>query len=102
MKTNFTSVIVAWRSIPGSDGNIALSGYRIKYAKSDSGDYASIETKSNQTQVELTNLEENTEYDIRVAGLFEDGMREGLYSDKIAAKTLKQSSKFTLNFFCVL
>lgn len=94
---NLKSITVAWQPIP----NDSPSGYRIRYSKSGSDDYDSLDVKSDQTQAEITNLEENTEYEIRVTGLFRDGKSEGSYTDKIEAKTLTQSGKSTLktNFF---
>lgn len=97
VEVNLKSITVVWQPIP----NGSPSGYRIRYSKSGSGDYDSLDVKSDQTQAEITNLEENTEYEIRVTGLFRDGKSEGSYTDKIEAKTLTQSGKSTLktNFF---
>ena len=45
---------------------------------------------------------ENTEYNICVAGLFNEGIKLGLYSDIIVVKTEKETSKFIMirfNFY---
>lgn len=92
VKTNFTSISVEWQPLPQSNILGTVSGYRIKYAISHSAVYASMDLKSDQTQAIISNLEGNTEYKIKVAGLYNERQEEGPYSDKIDAKTSKQSS----------
>ena len=93
VKTNFTSISVEWQPLPQSNILGTVSGYRIKYAISHSAVYASMDLKSDQTQAIISNLKGNTEYKIKVAGLYNERQEEGPYSDKIDAKT---SSKFIL------
>ena len=91
MKTGLTSIIIQWQPILVSGGYDAVLGYRILY-KSGSGDYASMDVGSNQTEAEIRNLETNSMYTIRVAGLYTDG-NPGNYSEEKEAKTLKPLSK---------
>lgn len=91
VKKSFTSIIVQWNPISASDRPDSLLGYKIRHAKSSSDDFAFMEVKSDKTEVSISSLQENTEYEICVAGLFDEGI--GSYSDKIVAKTKKRSSK---------
>lgn len=87
-----TSITIKWQPLPVGDLYNILSGYRIKYTKSGSGDYASIDIKkSDQIQCEITNLEKSTTYEIWVARLYLSGST-GPYSQEIKATT-----KFTGN-----
>lgn len=96
VKLSKTSIRVSWNPIPDSDGR-SVSGYRIKYAKSNSGDYDEMEVKSDQTEVEITGLEANTEYKIQVAGLHSDGKRNGPYTDQLEVRTT--SSKYSVRIY---
>lgn len=71
-----------------SDGDGGVSGYRIRYAKSCSDDYDSIDVNSDQIETKITALEANTVYRIQVAGLFQEGKLVGPYSDSIEGKTV--------------
>ena len=87
-----TSITIKWQPLPVGDLHNILSGYRIKYTKSGSDDYASIDIKkSDQIQCEITNLEKSTTYEILVARLYLSGST-GPYSQEIKATT-----KFTGN-----
>lgn len=102
VKTSFTSITVEWDPISDSDRRDSLLGYRIRYAKSGTDDYAFMEVMSRKTEVLISSLKENTEYNICVAGLFNEGIKQGSYSDKIVAKTEKETSKFLMvrfNFY---
>lgn len=89
VKTSQTSITVNWNPI--YDG--LLSGYRIKYAKSDSDDYADMRVNFDQTEAEITKLEASTGYKIQVAGIYWEGDKLGPYTDEIEGSTA--SSKFT-------
>lgn len=99
VKRSFTSIIVQWNPISDSDRPGSLLGYKIRHTKTSSDDYAFMEVNSDKTQVLISSLEEYTEYQIWVAGLFDEGI--GSYSDKIVAKTKKISSKFMMVRFNV-
>ena len=96
VKTSFTSIIVEWDPISDSDKHDSLLGYRIRYAKSGTDDYAFMEVMSDKTEVSISSLMENTEYNICVAGLFKEGIKLGSYSDIIVVKTEKETSKFIM------
>ena len=95
VKANLMSVTVRWNPITQSNRSGSLLGYRILYAKSGSFDYANLDINSDQEQADLNNLEESTEYQICIAGMFTNGTI-GQYSDIIKAKTLEPSSKYIL------
>lgn len=94
--TSFTSIIVRWNPLPNSDGPDSLLGFRIRYAKTGSDDYTSIDIKSSQIQTVITNLEGSTTYKIQVAGLYTKG-RIGPYSIQIEVMTSNPSSKFFID-----
>lgn len=74
---------VVWQSVVGE-----VLGYKIRYKKAGSGQYKYIELLGgweSQHQGKVTNLEENTSYEIQVAGYTEDGI--GPYSDRIMERT---------------
>lgn len=96
MDASSTSITVRWNPIVHESNKYgSLTGYRIKYAKSGSDDSSNIDIKADQTQAEISNLEESTEYKVSVAGLYKSGMT-GQYSEEVEAKTLKASSEFVL------
>ena len=70
-----------------------LSGYKIKFKKAGNGQYEYKEIRSEfafQSQGEISDLVENTLYQIQVAGYTEDGV--GPYSEMILEKT--ENGKF--------
>lgn len=99
METTFTSITVQWQ--PASVGGLhgGPLGYRIKFAKLGSDDYANMDVNTPyQTQAEIVNLEVNTVYKIKVAGLYERENKE-IYSDEVKARTSKNpSSKLILKY----
>ena len=102
VKSSFKSITVQWDPISDSDRRDSLLGYRIRYAKFGTDDYAFMEVMPDKTEVSISSLKRNTEYKICVAGLFNEGMEQGSYSDTIVAKTEKKTSKLTMirfNFY---
>ena len=93
VEESLTSITVSWNPVPNSAIFGPPTGYKIKYAKSGSDDYVSLDVKFNQTQAIIANLERNTEYKISIAGLYMSG-KLGQYSEEVEAKT-KMSSKFS-------
>lgn len=78
-----TSITLKWQTIIGG-----LSGYKIKFKKAGNGQYEYKDIRSKyafQLQVEISDLEKNTLYQIQVAGYTEDGV--GPYSEMILEKT---------------
>lgn len=78
-----TSITLKWQTIIGG-----LPGYKIKFKKAGNGQYEYKDIRSKyafQLQVEISDLEKNTLYQIQVAGYTEDGV--GPYSEMILEKT---------------
>lgn len=96
VKKSSTSITVKWDAIPGSFSFDPLSGYKIRYRKSGSDNYASMDVRSDQTQAKITNLKSRTTYKICVAGFYTSG-KEGPYSEEINAETPKITSTYMLS-----
>lgn len=96
LKKGLDSITVVWRPIIGQ-----VSGYTIKYKEAGNGIYAyvniDVSLGKSQWQGKITDLKENTAYEIQVAGYSEDGT--GPYSEQIIETT--KSGKFILNL-CIL
>lgn len=79
-----TSITFKWLHPISQQGQ--LTGYKIKYRKRSDGKYNYLNIERYQSQAELTDLAKNTEYEIRVAGIFTlQGV--GPYSKELIEKT---------------
>lgn len=69
MVTNgFTSITVKWQPLSSPPGQV--SEYRIKYKKHGGSKYNYFKVDQAQSEAEITGLERNTAYEIRVAGYY--------------------------------
>lgn len=86
VQNGLTSILVKWQHPPSLLQLSHLLGYKIKYKKVDDDDhFAFLEVDKWTAQVNITELEKNTKYEISVAGYTKDG--PGPYSEQIVERT---------------
>ena len=91
--TSQNSITVSWDQLS------SVSGYKIRYAKSNSNNQKYMTVSSDQREVEITELKKNTAYNIQVAGIyFVDGNeKDGPYSNNVEGRTLSHKYGMTIS-----
>lgn len=88
--TSTTSVTLKWTA-PDSDGNSAITGYKISYGKTSSADTSTVDVAGSLVlSKKITSLTSGTKYYFKVAAVNDIGVGE--YSDVVSATTDTQSS----------
>lgn len=88
VERRLTSITVKWQPIPENSSNGYLFGYKIRYKKVFGGKYAYLTANWSSgplIQAKITDLENSTLYEIRIAGYTDEGT--GPYSGRITVKT---------------
>lgn len=68
--SGFTSITVKWQPLSSPPGQVSVSEYRVKYKKHGGSKYNYFKVDQAQSEAEITGLERNTAYEIRVAGYY--------------------------------
>ena len=86
---NATTIYLSWEAIPTSlpSGKEPLLGYRVRYQRLGSPLYNQVNVSNNVTEISLTNLTPQTEYQIEVNGF--NAIGHGEASTAIIIKTFQ-------------